>query len=203
MKRWTVFLMCAALLLLLAGCGISKKPTEESKPAASSESETAGIGTIEHTDITEPMLKGEYIGKRAEEAGLPAENVFMSDEAMLSVDYVCCAGINGSVMCYLEEGKICSMNFGSTAFESQAEFNETIRRINKQIAATLDVEETELKFIGQPSDGNADELEQIFQGGGIFSAEYRSGGFKIVLNGIGINEAATVIIEMQPVEGGE
>lgn len=205
MKIWKSVLTCITLflmLLLLTGCGTPVKPADDSEPATSSETELSGIGRVEHMDITEPMLKGEYIGKSSDSAGLPSENIFISDETMLGVDYVSFADVEGSVMCYLKDGKITSMNFGSTAFENQTAFYEAMIRLNKKTAAELETQETELKFIGKTA-GGVGELEQVFQGTGIFSAEYSFNGCKIVLNGLGVNSEATIVVEVQPAGGGE
>lgn len=71
MKIWKSVLTCITLflmLLLLTGCGTPVKPADDSEPATSSETELSGIGRVEHMDITEPMLKGEYIGKSSDSA---------------------------------------------------------------------------------------------------------------------------------------
>lgn len=202
MKKMIYLAVCALALLLLAGCGTPETSTNESQSAASNEIASGGIADIEYMDITGAMLKGAYLGKTFENAGVKAENIFVRDDTMLGVDYVSLGDIKGSFICYLSGGKISSCNFGSAAFENKTVFYENLIGINKLVAKALNVQEAELKFVGTAADGEVSELDKVFDGKGIFTAEYQAETYKITLNGMGVNAAATIVVELQSVNGG-
>ena len=100
------------------------------------------------------------------------ENIFMKDDTMTGIDYVSLCGTNGNVICYMEDNKISSCNFGSEAFTDPVEFNETLISMNRQVAEKLGLEPAELKFLGYDGNEEADELKKVFEGSGTVRIDY-------------------------------
>ena len=197
MKSILYILLCVLLIVILSGC-----EEEAISPITETESTITALAdngfSIEYMDITDSFLTAGMLGAEPETVGLKAENIFMKDDTMTGIDYVSLCGTNGNVICYMEDNKISSCNFGSEAFTDPVEFNETLISMNRQVAEKLGLEPAELKFLGYDGNEEADELKKVFEGSGTVRAEYQLNSYKIVLLGMGVNQAATIVVELQP-----
>lgn len=196
MKTLAYILLCILFIVVLSGCE-EEAQSPVSETVSSPESSADDAFSIEYTDITEQFVTGQMLGTTPEAAGLKEENIFMQDGIMTGIDYVSLCGTNGNVVCYMEDGKIISCNFGSEAFADPIEFNERLISINRQLAEKLGVEPAELNFKESGGSEDADELKKVFEGSGTVRAEYQRNSCRITLIGMGVNQAATIVVELQ------
>ena len=199
MKTLAYILLCILFIVVLSGCeDEAQDPVSETMSLSDSSADNAFA--IEYMDISEQFITGQMIGAEPANVGLKEENIFMQDNTMTGIDYVSLCGMNGNVVCYMDNGKISSCNFGSEAFTDPVEFNEQLISMNQQLAEKLGVEPAELTFTGFSGSEDADELKNVFDGNGTVRAEYQRNSCRITLIGMGVNQAATIVVELQPAE---
>ena len=197
MKFIICICMCLFLMLGLAGCS-GGNSVDKSDSSVSASSEQPLMPELEYTDISELLLKGKAFGKGITECGLPPENLFVEDEKMQGYDYVSLFGLEGTLSVYLSDGNVTSFVFGSNPFESKEEFRQAFDNMNKQIAEKTGMETVLPVLFGAQGDG--DEVDKVFSGTGVLSAEYKLSEISLSVKSCGVNETATIVVECAPVK---
>lgn len=196
MKFTLCIILCFSLTIIFAGCSGDKlSHNAESNVAVSSEYPL--MPELKYTDISDLLLNGTAFGKAITECGLSQENMFIEDEKMQGYDYVSLFGMEGTLSVYLSDGKVTSFVFGSIPFENKDEFRDAFDDMNKKLAERLGEEIAAPVFFG--SQGEGDEVDKVFAGTGVLSAEYKKSEVWISVKSCGVNETATVVVECVPV----
>lgn len=147
----------------------------------------------ECTEIGEAFAKGQLINIKPVDAGIPEDNIFATDERLVSYDYVMLFSVKGNIAFYLQDEKSTSCVFGSEPYESIADYKEALTTMNIAVAEALETDICELVFEG----GNEieDDWEQLFEGHGTFTSTYEASGYFLTIRGIGVGDAATIVVE--------
>lgn len=193
MKR--LFIMLLVLLIVLATItGCSKDNVSESTtPITPVETEPELVmPELEYTDVTS-MMYGELLGKTVETCGLPQDNIFLEGDEVVGFDYLCMGDVVGNMTCYFDESGITSYTFGSQPFDNAETFENTFDVINDCIAGGLSLDVAASTFYGGSDD--QDQMESLFNGGGIIKAEYKTEDAVVTVTGCGINNVATIVVE--------
>lgn len=193
MKR--LFIMLLVLLIVLATItGCSKDNISESTtPITPVETEPELVmPELEYTDVTS-MMYGELLGKTVETCGLPQDNIFLEGDEVVGFDYLCMGDVVGNMTCYFDESGITSYTFGSQPFDNAETFENTFDVINDCIAGGLSLDVAASTFYGGSDD--QDQMESLFNGGGIIKAEYKTEDAVVTVTGCGINNVATIVVE--------
>lgn len=198
MKRLFIILL-TLLMVLMTITGCSKNNISESTtPITPVETEPEPImPELEYTDVT-AMMYGELLGKKVETCGLPQDSIFLEGDKVVGFDYLCMGDVVGNMTCYFEENGITSYTFGSQPFDNAETFENAFNVINDSIAGGLGQNVAASTFYGGSED--KDQMESLFNGGGIIKAEYKTTDVVVTVTGCGVNNVATIVVECSAVK---
>ena len=193
MKRLFIILLVLVMVLAtITGCS-KNNVSESTTPITPVETEPEPVmPDLEYTDVTE-MMYGALLGKTVETCGLLQDNVFLEGDKVVGFDYLCMGDVVGNMTCYFDENGITSYTFGSQPFDNAEIFENTFDVINDSIAGGLGLDVAASTFYGGSED--QDQMESLFNGGGIIKAEYETADVIVTVTGCGVNNVATIVVE--------
>lgn len=193
MKRLFIILLVLVMVLAtITGCS-KNNVSESTTPITPVETEPEPVmPDLEYTYVTE-MMYGALLGKTVETCGLPQDNVFLEGDKVVGFDYLCMGDVVGNMTCYFDENGITSYTFGSQPFDNAEIFENTFDVINDSIAGGLGLDVAASTFYGGSDD--QDQMESLFNGGGIIKAEYETADVVVTVTGCGVNNVATIVVE--------
>lgn len=192
MKYIGAIILCILLIIMFSGC--DDDLPEKIDLSADPFEDTSTVFDKETIDVTEPFLKGEFIGKKASETVLPADNKFYEGNDAVGFSELSVCEAEGSITCHLSNDRITSVSFGTKQFLDMAEFNECLKTVNQKVASLFKTATAEIKYHGMGE--TDDELKSVMSGGGTFSSEYEIGNTIVSVKGVGTNDTGTVMIEV-------
>lgn len=197
MRNQFLTIVMLVLAFILTSCATAPDDTPSQVQAPQNE-EPLLFPEQEYTEVGEAFTKGQLINVKPADAGIPEDNVFATDESLISYDYVTLFGVKGNIAFYLQNEKSSSCVFGSEPYESVAEYKAALTTVNIAVAEALGTDIHELAFNG----GNEidDDWEQLFDGHGAFVSTYEANGYSLNIRGIGVGGAATVVVECHGAE---
>ncbi len=185
------------VFLMLTGCSDKPDPISADLPINDEEAAPL-IPEQEYHEIGEQLIGGGWMNGKPSDFGIPEDNVFLTDNELVSYDYVSLFGTQGNIAFYLCDEKVAKCVFGSNPYDDRTVFSEALDFVNKSVAETVRQEVRELTFTGQ--DDSEDEWELFYNGGGTFKAEYEFQGLSLSVEGIGVNSMATIVVECHPAD---
>lgn len=192
MRNQFLTIIILVLAFILTSC--TTAPDDSSSQIQTTQhDETLLFPAQEYTEIGEAFAGGRLIGIKPEEAGIPQDNIFVSDERLVSYDYVMLFSTKGNIAFYLENEKSTSCVFGSEPYREVSDYKAALTSMNIAVSEALGVDINGLIFTG----GNEidDDWEQLFEGHGSFASEYKANGYTLSVKGIGVSGAATIVVE--------